>query len=184
MISGSSIPGSGRSRGGRNDNPLQYFCLGNPKDKDVWCATVSAVAKGPTGRLTAPASLVPGPPAQLHQSDRPCVSNKLQGEANTAGGGTLLCEARILSPAQKRKRGSDTRHSVFRGDRQGPDQRQRGERGATARSARSQAAKSNGGAGGGPLTPPLHLGASFRLLRLRPLPAPRAPPPPLRIPGL
>ena len=29
----SSIPGSGRSSGGRNGNPLQYTCLGNPMDK-------------------------------------------------------------------------------------------------------------------------------------------------------
>ena len=28
-----SIPGSGRSSGGRNGNPLQYTCLGNPMDK-------------------------------------------------------------------------------------------------------------------------------------------------------
>ena len=28
-----SIPGSGRSPEGRNDNPLQYTCLGNPTDR-------------------------------------------------------------------------------------------------------------------------------------------------------
>ena len=27
-----SIPGLGRSFGGRNGNPLQYFCLGNPTE--------------------------------------------------------------------------------------------------------------------------------------------------------
>ena len=32
----SSIPGWGRSLGGGNDNPLQYSCLGNPKDKGAW----------------------------------------------------------------------------------------------------------------------------------------------------
>ena len=26
-------PGSGRSSGGRHDNPLQYSCLENPKDR-------------------------------------------------------------------------------------------------------------------------------------------------------
>ena len=30
------VPGSGRSPGGENDNPLQYFCLGNPMDREVW----------------------------------------------------------------------------------------------------------------------------------------------------
>ena len=28
-----SIPGSGRSSGGKNGNSLQYSCLGNPKDR-------------------------------------------------------------------------------------------------------------------------------------------------------
>ena len=40
-----SIPGSGRSPGGRNGNPLQYSCLGNPKDSEAWQATVHGVAK-------------------------------------------------------------------------------------------------------------------------------------------
>ena len=30
---GGSIPGSGRSPGERNGNPLQYSCLGNPMDR-------------------------------------------------------------------------------------------------------------------------------------------------------
>ena len=32
----SSIPGSGRSPGEGNSNPLQYFCLGNPTDGGAW----------------------------------------------------------------------------------------------------------------------------------------------------
>ena len=31
-----SIPGSGRSSGEGNGNPLQYFCLGNPMDRRAW----------------------------------------------------------------------------------------------------------------------------------------------------
>ena len=31
-----SIPGSGRSPGGGNDNPLQYSCLQNPIDRGTW----------------------------------------------------------------------------------------------------------------------------------------------------
>ena len=38
-----SIPGSGRSPGGGNGNPLQYSCLGNPMDRGVWQATVHRV---------------------------------------------------------------------------------------------------------------------------------------------
>ena len=39
-----SIPGSGRSPGGRNRNPLQCFCLKNPMDRGAWWATVQSVA--------------------------------------------------------------------------------------------------------------------------------------------
>ena len=34
-----SILGLGRSPGGGLGNPLQYSCLGNPKDRGVWRAT-------------------------------------------------------------------------------------------------------------------------------------------------
>ena len=40
-----SIPGSGRSPGEVNGNPLQYSCLGNPMDRGAWQATVHAVMK-------------------------------------------------------------------------------------------------------------------------------------------
>ena len=31
-----SIPGLGRSPGGGNGNSLQYFCLENPMNQEVW----------------------------------------------------------------------------------------------------------------------------------------------------
>ena len=37
---GGSIPGLGRSPREGNGNPLQYPCLGNPKDSGAWWATV------------------------------------------------------------------------------------------------------------------------------------------------
>ena len=37
------IPGSERSLGGRNVNPLQYLCLENPTDKGVWWDTVHSM---------------------------------------------------------------------------------------------------------------------------------------------
>ena len=40
-----SIPGSGRSSGIGNGNPLQYSCLGSPVDRGGWQATVHGVAK-------------------------------------------------------------------------------------------------------------------------------------------
>ena len=43
-----SIPGSGKSPGEGNDNPLQYSNLGNPMDRGAWQATVHGVAKSGT----------------------------------------------------------------------------------------------------------------------------------------
>ena len=42
---GSLIPGSGRSSGEGNGNPLQYSFLGNPLDRGTWWATGHGVAK-------------------------------------------------------------------------------------------------------------------------------------------
>ena len=39
------IPGSGRSPGGGNGNPLQYSCLGNPMERGAWRATVHEIPK-------------------------------------------------------------------------------------------------------------------------------------------
>ena len=43
-----SIPGSGRSPGGGNGNPLQYSCLKNPMDRGAWQVTGHRVAKSQT----------------------------------------------------------------------------------------------------------------------------------------
>ena len=40
-----SIPVSGRSPGGGNDNLLQYSCLGNPTDRGARQATVLGIAE-------------------------------------------------------------------------------------------------------------------------------------------
>ena len=41
----SSIPGSDRSPGEENGNPLHYSCLGKPVDRGAWQATVHGVTK-------------------------------------------------------------------------------------------------------------------------------------------
>ena len=43
-----SIPGSGRSTGEGNGNPLQYSCLENPMGGGAWWATLHGVAKSRT----------------------------------------------------------------------------------------------------------------------------------------
>ena len=43
-----SIPGSGRSPGEGNGNPLQYSCLENPVEGGAWWATVHGVTKSRT----------------------------------------------------------------------------------------------------------------------------------------
>ena len=40
-----SVPGSRRSPGVGNDNPLQYSYLANPMDRGAWLATVHGVAR-------------------------------------------------------------------------------------------------------------------------------------------
>ena len=44
----SSIPESGRSLGGGNDNPLQYSCLGNSMDRGAWRDTDHGITKSRT----------------------------------------------------------------------------------------------------------------------------------------
>ena len=42
------IPGSGRSPGERNGNPLQYSCLENPMDGGAWRATAHGLTESDT----------------------------------------------------------------------------------------------------------------------------------------
>ena len=46
------IPGSERSPGERNSNPLQYSCLENTMDRGAWWATVPGVTESETTEAT------------------------------------------------------------------------------------------------------------------------------------
>ena len=43
-----SIPGSGRSPGVGNGNPLQYSCMENSMDREAWQTTVHSLEKNQT----------------------------------------------------------------------------------------------------------------------------------------
>ena len=43
-----SNPGSGRSPGGGNGNPVHYSCLENPMDRGAWWTTVHGVTNSQT----------------------------------------------------------------------------------------------------------------------------------------
>ena len=52
-IKGSGLmPGSGRSPGGRNGNPLQYSCLDNSMDRGAWWAAAHGVTESQTSLST------------------------------------------------------------------------------------------------------------------------------------
>ena len=47
-----SVPGWGRSPGGRYGNPLWYFCLEHPMDRRTWWAKVHRIAESNTTEMT------------------------------------------------------------------------------------------------------------------------------------
>ena len=49
-----SIPRWERSHGKGNGNPLQFSCLENPMDREVWRATVHGVARAGLNLMTKP----------------------------------------------------------------------------------------------------------------------------------
>ena len=53
-----SIPGSGKSLGEGNGNPLQYSCLENPKEREAWQTTVHGVTKSQTRLSNSTAIIV------------------------------------------------------------------------------------------------------------------------------
>ena len=68
-----SIPGSVRSPGEGNGNPLQYSWLENPMDGGAWWATVHGVAKSRTQLSTFPKIKIPGA-ARVPQLPLWCLS--------------------------------------------------------------------------------------------------------------
>ena len=61
-----SVPGSRRSPGKENDNPVQYSCLGNPMDRGAWQATVLGVTENQTCLINGVCTCAHPPPQHTH----------------------------------------------------------------------------------------------------------------------
>ena len=72
-----SIPGSGRSAGEGNGNPLQYYCLENPMHRGAWQATVHGAAKSRTRLSDVP---VPIQENQRYQGNISCKDELDKGQ--------------------------------------------------------------------------------------------------------
>ena len=83
-----SVPGSGRSPGEGNGNPLQYSCLGNPMDRGAWWPVVHGVARAEHDLATKP----PPPP----------IMRKHQTNPNGGGEPSLVVQwLRVHTPVQR-----------------------------------------------------------------------------------
>ena len=69
-----SIPGSGRSYGEGNSNPLQYLCLGNSVDIGAWRVAAHGVTKSETQLTTKQQQrrITDFPPISLERESLQC----------------------------------------------------------------------------------------------------------------
>ena len=67
-----SIPGLGRSPGGRHGDALQYSCLENLKDRGAWQAAVCGVASQSDDRVTEHSTLPEGFPGGASGKEPAC----------------------------------------------------------------------------------------------------------------
>ena len=102
-----SIPGSGRSPGEGNGNPLLYSGLENPMDRGAWWATVHGVSKSQTHTLLIrPAHLLErqreekGPSSWVHRAGiQPAGGQPAPGLLFFEGPGDVSCgDLRTSSP--------------------------------------------------------------------------------------
>ena len=84
-----SVPGSGRSPGEGNVNPLQYSCLGNPMDRGAWWAIVHWVAQSQTCLSTYAC------PVNSHSKQR--LLDRLSDDKVIQARGPPGCQAQAIS---------------------------------------------------------------------------------------
>ena len=92
-----SIPGSGRSLGGGNGNPLQYSCLDNPMGRGAWWATVHGIAKGQT-QLSEHTHTPPAVYCGLWKSQSYPPPKKKEGGEHLNKGGRIVLLSILLRP--------------------------------------------------------------------------------------
>ena len=73
------VPGSGRSPGGGNGNPLQYSYLENPMDRGVLWATVHGVTESDTTEVTEHAHTCLSTFLQMNKYKTNRVANNIFG---------------------------------------------------------------------------------------------------------
>ena len=110
-----SVPGSGRSPGGGNGNPLQHSCLENPLDRGAWRAAVHGVRtyrlhhqhQGMPGcqdhlvkRMPSPGTL-PGWGTLTRPPAHPQSPGDLSGEELKAGHRSLVSRRQARHRAQR-----------------------------------------------------------------------------------
>ena len=96
-------PGSGRSPGKGNGNPLQYFGLGNPMDRGAWRATVQGVAKKQS-------TCAFGGYVLTTECEHSAEKNHLQGKPALSGPQRSLHPMWQLSSWSERRQGSCSGH--------------------------------------------------------------------------
>ena len=80
------VPGSGKSPGGGNGNPLQYSCLENSMDGGAWWATLHRVTKSQTRLSTQPSRPGRGCCSDMTGGARCRVSGEMSRVAWGGGG--------------------------------------------------------------------------------------------------
>ena len=107
-----SIPGSERSPGEGNGNPLHYSCLGNYMDRGAWRATVHGVTKelAMTQQQNDKVTWGDGSDSEaLGQDLKLCISNKLPGDTHVSSPfSTLSCKGLEISVSHMWKQGLES----------------------------------------------------------------------------